>query len=602
MFALKAKLGPHAGTQPPPAGSVGEKHASTIETQILVGPVYAFRFQFGDCLALGESLIRATGEHVRRLVEQRVSLRRAQGLLGNVVLLVVVDKPARSVTLVSRLGGGRPCYYAYDDGAFYCASSLRALRHLGLPLRPDEEVLPEFFAYRLIVPPRTLLRNVQKLGAGECLQIDLGNGRVKESAWFQFRRTEGISEDDSTICARADGALRAEMATILESWPNAAVLLSGGLDSSVLAYVAKTSNPHVRSTSTSFEFVNSEDREREYALSMARQLGISHDVYQASPEDYLQGMVEAINSAEQPVHHLQSVMLYLLFRNAMNAGHDALFCGEGADMLFGFDLHFRFYRHCRLIAAARRTGAHAAYQLIARLLNITSDRWAFFARDFDPSAHTDRHVLWLDGLYGDPRIVKSWLDCDDHAIVGSRRALMRNYSDSDLLTQISVHSLLSDGFATMCIWGMLAESQQITMHYPFTSIEFMEYVLSIPWAWKLREQKHLVRGLLRGYGLPETLISRPKLAFGLPYEYWALTATFFQPLVDMAGELYGRKFLLSLQTGEPGRAMILWNAINYYLWQKLLIEDVSADSLSAEILERHTFATTRLNDSSSRKT
>jgi hypothetical protein len=55
----------------------------------------------------------------------------------------------------------------------------------------------------------------------------------------------------------------------------------------------------------------------------------------------------------------------------------------------------------------------------------------------------------------------------------------------------------------------------------------------------------------------------------------------------MAKEIFDAALLRSLQSEEPGHAMVLWNAINLYLWRRLLIQEVSPDDLSAEIVGRY---------------
>ena len=92
--------------------------------------------------------------------------------------------------------------------------------------------------------------------------------------------------------------------------------------------------------------------------------------------------------------------------------------------------------------------------------------------------------------------------------------------------------------------------------------------------------------MLRESGIPEDLVTRPKLSFGFPCRYWALPGTLFQPIVDMAGKMFGKSVLRSLQTGDSDRAMLLWNLLNLYLWRELFIENSSPESLIVEILER----------------
>ena len=46
-------------------------------------------------------------------------------------------------------------------------------------------------------------------------------------------------------------------------------------------------------------------------------LGAEHSYIEFTVEDYLRGFIEAIHVAEEPLHHLQSVLLYLLFKKGI---------------------------------------------------------------------------------------------------------------------------------------------------------------------------------------------------------------------------------------------------------------------------------------------
>lgn len=588
MFALRIQSAPEEGHQAWVPRGATSLQKGALRIDILLGPLYGFHFEFDNFVAVGECLTFMSARDVERIIRTLPRKGKIQRPLDSRLLsLVIVNVVERTVTLLSNIGGGRSCCYSLRRGVFLCSTHLRAMADLGLTLEADDNVLPEFFAYRFVIPPRTLCRGVKKLGAGQQVKVDLTAGTITESVWYEFERhSNAHTDDDSAICAKLDGILEQEIGSTLRRWPNTALLLSGGLDSSVLAAITRSLRHNVQSVSTSFSFSNQADEETEYAVSAAKELKTNHSVYEGSEENYLRGLIESIDRAEQPVHHLQSVMLYLLFKDCARGQHEAVLCGEGADMLFGFDLHFAFYRRRELLKLTGRTGVRGIYQFFVRLFDIKSRRSTFYAADFGTNIESSQHFLWQDGFYGDASIIKSWLGCDDDAILGPRKTLMSNYRHAGLLTQFSIQGLLCDGFTTMGVWGQLAESEGIIVHYPFTTPELVEYVLSVPWDRKVREEKHFVRLLLRNYGVPEYLITRPKLAFAFPFRYWALPGTLFQPLVDMAAEIYDADFLRSLQTEDTGRAMILWSVINYYLWQKLLIEDVNPQDLCAEVLER----------------
>ncbi len=97
--------------------------------------------------------------------------------------------------------------------------------------------------------------------------------------------------------------------------PRVATLLSGGMDSSVLTAIARDDLSAYDTYSSSYPFDGFEtNSEQKYALSAANALGTRHTLFAPTAGDFLTGFVEALAAAESPLHHLQSTLLYLLFK------------------------------------------------------------------------------------------------------------------------------------------------------------------------------------------------------------------------------------------------------------------------------------------------
>ena len=556
----------------------------TPRAETSVGALYGFRFEYRDGIAIGESLNPVTPDQIEKLVRQCRHGRVDARMLGNDILLLVVVSDG-FVNLISSICCCRPLYYHHRRNHFCCSTSIRELGRVGVPLQTEESAVPEFLVYRYAVPPRTLYQGIKRLLGGESIRVDLPSGAIVETASFDFMRS---SRDIhlTTSSEELPGILREQLATTLGNHARSGVLLSGGLDSGALASIALQLTKDVSSVSSSFGFIDETDAETEYALSFARALPMSHHIYEGSEEEYLSGLVESIYVAEEPVHHLQSVMLYLLFKNHARERYSVLFCGEGADGLFGNDMHSFLHRRRRVLAVARALGGNALCRLLTEAFDVKDDRVRRLALDYGDDLQCDHHVLWTLGRYGDADFVRTHFGFDNAAILESHKELMRRYPDRGMLDRVTMLSLLCEGAVSMYIWSKLAESQGIVIHYPFTATATVDYVTSLPWGEKLRESKFCIRSLLRRCHVPETLITRPKLSFGFPYRHWALPGGMFQPILDLAQEMFDPALLRSLQSEEPGRAMLLWNLINLYLWRKLMISNVSPDDLSLEILSR----------------
>lgn len=564
-------------------GSVQDFDCGTLRISICTGPLYGFRRKIGDLIVAGESCFPIKESENRSLEERALHGVPIEMLLGDhILLLVVIDPAQRVVTIAHSMASWRPCYWSLKPGSFTCSTSVSWLKETGHEVEWDSTCTPEYLMYRFVAPPRSILRGIRKLAGGQVLVIDLEEWRVREGRRWHWPDREDVDHQEGFT-----NVLRARVEEWGRCFPSAGVLLSGGLDSSLLAGLVRGVYPAQRTFSSSFSFANPDDLEDEYALSMARHLGVVHQIHSTTSERYLTGWVESIFAAEEPVHHLQSVLLHLLFQDRAAAGLGAILCGEGADCIVGNASHEFLYRYRAAVAILRATRLGTVWASLVDALGWHGHWTTLFTRRYDCRLSSVHHFLWLLGRYGDHDVVRRILSCNDAALLGERPLLLDAYHDRSLLDQVTALSLLTEGHATISIWGKLAEASGIYLVCPYTSPSVLEASMSISWDVKLREKKHLVRASLRQLGVPEDLIARSKLSFGFPPQFWASKGALFQPIVDMALESFDSRVLESLQReGKGASAMALWCLLNQFLWMQLFEVGRSVEDLSGEILDR----------------
>ncbi|HWR83197.1 MAG TPA: asparagine synthase C-terminal domain-containing protein [Candidatus Deferrimicrobium sp.] len=590
MFFLKAELAGssrdvHEEKTPPGTTSWSRKGVSV---HYKTSSPFGWSWTHDDLVAVGESVIAPAEEEITKAIKALATGCSHSAPLGNNLLsIVVVDAQRRIIELAASISSSRFQYYSYAKNGLACSTSVAAMKEAGVPIAMDENALPEFFMYRFVTAPGSLLKGIPKLIGGQHLTFEMSQGTVTAERHWRFGDVGAEAGQTAEQCtAEVTARLERIISEAALHSGRSGILLSGGLDSSLLAALAVRQYPSITSVSSSFSFSNRSDREEEYATSVAHLLKTTHSVYKGSDEEYLRGLVEAIACAEEPVHHLQSVMLYLLFKNLSRGRHDVLFCGEAADGLFGNDAHRKYAKFHSLLSLLQVPGVRSVWKTFAQLGSTRGGRLAYFRHDFRRRSDSDDHILWTLGQYTSKRVLTEEFGFDKSAVVASHRQLIRPFVAEPLLNQITIISLLCEGFTTMGVWSKLAESQGIIISYPFASEDVIRHVLSIPWSIKLRESKYVIRQILRAAGFPEPYLNRPKQSFGFPIVYWAPPGTLFQPLVDMATEMFDSSLLNRLQTTDSSRAMLLWNAINLYVWKRLIVDGSSPVEMAGEIVDR----------------
>src|SRR5204862_1267829 len=118
---------------------------------------------------------------------------------------------------------------------------------------------------------------------------------------------------------------------------------------------------------------------------------------------FLRGFVEAASAMEEPVVHLQSVLMFLMLRDGMPADRGAVVMGEGADGAFGLKIHAKVrkldrkgeqFRRWRPVLGLRPVlGAlRPVSRAVGRggdLVQVMASRW-----DEQDSVTDPRHGLW----------------------------------------------------------------------------------------------------------------------------------------------------------------------------------------------------------------
>ena len=523
------------------------------------------------------------------------------------------DEREQSVELYKSPLSGRFFYYhAAPDGALYCSSHAELLRRAGVRLEEDADRLPEFFVYRYVTAPRTLFKRVDQMQAGERLRFEFDGRSWKPASSQRFNPPRPQAYDGNgngygdgrygPYGERTAAALRHAMASLRPASERPHVLLSGGLDSSILFRLAQGELGVDESHSASYPFEpEAEDVEQRYAVSAAEALGARHRFFVPTTEQFLRGFLEAAAVMEEPVVHLQSVLMLLMLRDGMPPDRAAVVMGEGADGAFGLKMHAKVHRLDRKGEQFRRwrpllgswpvLGAlRPASRLIGRggdFVQVMEKRWGADDAVADP-----RHVLWWMHVVCDEDWARRRFDATFEDVIANRAGVMRPFQGRPVYDLISLMSFHSDASMVQRQWSRLAESAGKWVYYPFHARGVLESAYSTPWPVKLAEPKAVLRGVARRIGVPEFVITRPKADFSANARHWAAPGGVLDPLVPLAAKAWDEQELRRMQSAYAAgsnmpSAYTFLALLNYAVWKRLFLGQEPIDRLVEE-LERST--------------
>ena len=235
--------------------------------------------------------------------------------------------------------GVKPLYLARTPDALRFASTLPALLAGGeIDTELDPVALHHYLSWHSVVPPpRTVLKGVQKLPPAHTLLIDPDGSTSQERYWRadfsrQDRYADWSEQDWSDAVLEA---LRTAVKRRMVSDVPVGVLLSGGLDSSLIVALLETSGQEKLATfSIGFDDVGvREGNEFRYSDIIAQQFDTDHHKIHVDTARMLPALDGAVAAMSEPMVSHDAVAFYLLSEEVAKS-YKVVQSGQGADEVF----------------------------------------------------------------------------------------------------------------------------------------------------------------------------------------------------------------------------------------------------------------------------
>lgn len=268
--------------------------------------------------------------------------------------------------------GIKPLYYWPDPvrGGVVFASEAKALPGFpGFKSCIDEQSLQQYLEFGYTFDrDRTMFAGLRKLPPGSRLEIAATRdtrqndtttiGTIVKAYTPDLKARSG--SDYLAVQDELHETLDEVVAEHLIADVPVALLLSGGLDSSLLAAYASR---HTKLHTLTFSFSGSTVDEREDARTVSRFLGTEHEEVVVSAEDFLNGLDQSVPCFDDLFADWGVYSTQLLYKQCAQRGIKAVIVGEGADELFGgYDATFSL--------AAGHTPAAPASRIRNALLDV----------------------------------------------------------------------------------------------------------------------------------------------------------------------------------------------------------------------------------------
>lgn len=471
-------------------------------------------------------------------------LQRCNGMFD----LALWDGNTRQLLLARDRFGKKPLFVAPIDGGdtLVFGSELSAVRaHPAVGGAIDPRGLLSLLMLDYVASPRSMLAEVHTLQPGSFWLWAANGGQptLTQGLWH----TVTAPEPDPTKLSvqSALDELQRRLVTAVERRLMAdvplGIFLSGGIDSSLVAWAAAQLRPPSEIDTFAIGFADKSFDEADHALAVARHLGTRHHVRTLTAEQSLALVPELLAKLDQPLADPSIVPTYFLCQFAREKVTVAL-GGDGGDEWF---LGYPSFSGHRVASALDKIGLNrmaGPLQRAVDALPVSHRNWSldYQAKRFATGLGlgvAERHFAWIGGLpehqalhllHPDLRRALQHPDAspgpprpEPGALLDATWQAWRAHSrdDFDALAGLYARFYLADGVLQKVDRASMLHS--LEARAPLLDPDFVAWARSMPTHCKLRgtTTKWALRQLA-AKTLPNSIVRRPKKGFGVPLGPW----------------------------------------------------------------------------------
>ena len=418
--------------------------------------------------------------------------------------------------------GEKPLYYSIKDNSTYFGSELSCLAACSdiLPYEIDEKSLFSYLHMDYVPKDKTIISNISKVLPGELIKIK--ENHVYKDFYYKINYETKINISKNNAIDQLESLLEKSIEERLVADVPVGVFLSGGIDSSLIAYYAKKYNSNVKSFT--IKMASDSYDESKYAKLVANHLGIENNIAEFDDNAIIDSLKVIEDKLDEPLSDPSILPTFLLSKFAKKQVKVVL-SGDGADELFCGYAPFKSINYLKalsfipknigniisLISESMPTkDAYMSYHFLLKHVSrgfgwptyLQVFRWmsplsdknitTLVNKDFRPNYNAK--TIWKNLLYNQE---DNKLELTDVL----SKLFYDFYLPNDILTKVDRASMYN---------GLEVRS-------PFLSKSIIEFSSQLPNKYKLNHNNtKLILRELSSRILPKTISSRKKHGFAIP--------------------------------------------------------------------------------------
>ncbi|VXC03276.1 asparagine synthase (glutamine-hydrolyzing) [Maribacter litoralis] len=434
--------------------------------------------------------------------------------------------------------GQKPLYYQLSKEGIEFASQISSIQLFNKQLTISQNSIENYLAWNNVPHPDSIFNEIKKIEDGNVFTFNLISKKFTTWPYWDISNNSSNGYKGNYDRAQNDleGLLTNAVGIRMFADVPLGVFLSGGVDSSLIAALAKKNFNKVKTFSVKFDEKGFD--ESQYAKKVADHLETDHNIIECNYKEGIELIQNFSHYYDEPFADASAIPSMLLAKHTKKQVTVAL-SGDGADEAF---LGYRRYQKLDKIQKTlnvpyfiRKLGGPILnvfqpnrYNGIKNILNAKSVEEAYLqmvVNTASPWLNIKTNVSQVNAL---------------KYLFNDNKNFYENASAFDLKTYLS--------------WDINTKVDRATMAFslearsPFLDYRVVEMAQSLPTEFKyqLGNQKRILKDILYKH-IPESYFNRPKSGFGMPLNLW-----FRNELKEMTLDELSLKNLKEIPGINPG--------------------------------------------------
>jgi asparagine synthase (glutamine-hydrolysing) len=485
---------------------------------IFNGEIYNFKELKQELISLGHSFKSQSDTEV--LLNSYVewgpdSVSRLKGMFS----LAIFDKKKKTIFLSRDRAGEKPLFYALYKNNFFFSSEIKPILNYENELNKiDAYSFSYLFEHGFTQGEKSIFEDIHKLTPGDSLEFDLVNRSyeiinywsITKKIKTKIKKNPSCSEEK--LIKKLEAHLESAVQSQLYADVPIAVMLSGGLDSSLITAIASRFKKNLNTFTVTFPGHGRFD-ESDHARLISENYNTNHHQVEAkeiNPE-IIEGLAYFF---DDPMFDPSMIPTYLVSREISRNFKVAL-SGDGGDELFGGYNHYSKLRKLRafsnFVPLPIRKYTNNLVQTFLPIGFRGRKTIELFSTDFNTSfpntgeffSIKEQKSYFRNEFFDAPKYTNknTYTDKFDYSLVAMLHDF-KNYLPNDLLVKVDRASM----------------ANSIEVRAPFLDKDLIEFAFTeVPSSLKLSHQnKKILLKKLASKILPPTFSVNRKQGFSIP--------------------------------------------------------------------------------------